>query len=100
MASAATDADGVGALSGIGRKRSLEEASTPSQQKLRLTYLDIKGVAEPVRLALFIGGLPFEDRRVSYEQILELPCGQVPVLEIDGEAFAQSMALLRWAGRR
>eukprot|EP00446_Apocalathium_sp_SHHI-4_P038590 CAMPEP_0177327642 /NCGR_PEP_ID=MMETSP0368-20130122/19004_1 /TAXON_ID=447022 ORGANISM="Scrippsiella hangoei-like, Strain SHHI-4" /NCGR_SAMPLE_ID=MMETSP0368 /ASSEMBLY_ACC=CAM_ASM_000363 /LENGTH=259 /DNA_ID=CAMNT_0018787727 /DNA_START=6 /DNA_END=785 /DNA_ORIENTATION=- len=74
--------------------------------KLRLTYLDMKGFGEPIRLALAIGGLDFEDRRVSSEEIIamrqrgELAFGQVPVLEIDGEAFLQSQALLRWAGRQ
>lgn len=56
--------------------------------------------------ALTIGGLEFEDRRVSYAQVAELraagqlPNGQVPMLEIDGARFGQSNALLAWAGRR
>lgn len=71
-----------------------------------LTYLDIAGIAEPIRLALTIGEIPFEDRRVSYAQIAELraagklPSGQVPTLEIDGVLYGQSAALLRWAGRK
>ena len=32
--------------------------------KIMLTYLDIPGIAEPIRLALVIGGLDFEDIRV------------------------------------
>ena len=75
-------------------------------QKLRLFYLDTKAAGEPIRLALVIGGIAFDDVRVTYEQVHEmrqagkLPFGQVPVLEIDGEFHGQSGALLRWAGRR
>jgi glutathione S-transferase len=72
-----------------------------------LTYLDMKGFAEPIRLALAIGHVPFEDRRVSYEEVArlrnnkELPFGQVPVLQINGGAMhGQSSAILRWAGKK
>jgi glutathione S-transferase len=72
-----------------------------------LTYLDMKGFAEPIRLALAIGHVPFEDRRVSYEEVArlrnskELPFGQVPVLTINGGPMhGQSGAILRWAGKK
>lgn len=74
--------------------------------KLRLTYLDMKGVAEPIRLALAIGSIPFEDRRVGYDEIAsmraagELPFSQLPLLDIGNARHAQSNALLRWAGAR
>jgi|AntAceMinimDraft_1070359.scaffolds.fasta_scaffold112498_1 glutathione S-transferase len=85
--------------------------------KLVLTYLNIKGLAEPVRLALHIGGIAFDDVRVTYEQVAAMrakdagvdegtkgsptiPTGQVPTLTVAGEAFSQSEALLRWVGRR
>lgn len=73
--------------------------------KPRLTYLDFPGIAEPIRLALFVGGVDFEDRRVSYAEVAdmrnrgELPFGQVPLLEVDGAVYSQSGALLRWAGK-
>lgn len=87
------------------RLASVAASSGQTPRRLRLTYLDIKGFGEPVRLALFVGGLPFEDHRVSHEEVAEmrnrgeLPFGQVPVLDIDGQRFSQSQALLRWAGR-
>lgn len=70
-----------------------------------LTYLDIKGFAESIRLALIIGHVDFEDRRVTYEDISqmrndgELPFGQVPVLDVGKKRYGQSGAILRWAGQ-
>jgi glutathione S-transferase len=74
--------------------------------KLVLTYLDIKGFAEAVRLAFAVGGIEFEDVRVGYTDVQalraagKLPTGQVPVLEVDGVAYGQSAAILRYAGAR
>jgi prostaglandin-H2 D-isomerase / glutathione transferase len=71
----------------------------------RLTYLDLKGIAEPIRLAFWISGVEFEDVRVSYDEVKALraakamPFGQVPVLEFDGETYSQSAAILRHVGR-
>jgi len=70
---------------------------------LKLTYFDIKARAEPIRLALTIGNVPFEDYRIQREQWPELkkscPFGQVPILEVDGKTvLAQSYAILRYAG--
>ncbi|KAJ1491165.1 hypothetical protein T484DRAFT_1775666 [Baffinella frigidus] len=54
----------------------------PSEDAISITYLDIKGLAEPVRLALTVGGVAFEDRRVGYDEVArlraagELPFGQ------------------------
>ena len=75
-----------------------------SRKGIKLTYLDAKASGEPIRLALYISGVPFEDRRVTYASIARLrdsgylPFGQVPALEIDGQVFAQSQAILRWVG--
>lgn len=76
--------------------------------KVKLTYLDKRVKGDAVRLALIIGGIPFEDERISYQEIArrrqakELPFSQVPVMDIgDGHGnYAQSGALLRWAGRQ
>ena len=74
------------------------------RQQLRLVYFNIQGVAEKVRLALAIAGIPFEDVRVPFGEWKDLkpttPYGQLPLLEIDGGApIAQSKAMLRYAGR-
>ena len=86
-------------------------AAASASPRLRLHYLDMKGLAEPLRLTLRLGHLPFEETVVTYDDVSKMrnadggagaaiPFGQVPVLEIDGVAFAQSAALLRWAGKR
>jgi len=87
------------------------DAPFPKLPHLTLKYLDTKGLAEPARLALTVGRIPFEDVRVSYEDVArlraagELPFGQVPVLEVrdaEGSAptpFGQSSAILRFVGR-
>ena len=53
--------------------------------QLKLTYFDFHGGrAEPTRLALHIGSIPFEDHRFTYAEFAEVrkstPFGQVPGL--------------------
>lgn len=70
---------------------------------ITLTYFAAAGRAEAVRLAFYIGGVPFVDKRVGHEQFAalkpSLPLGQLPVLEVDGQILTQSHAMLRFAGR-
>lgn len=71
--------------------------------QLRLTYFDAPGRAEPVRIALFLAGVAFEDRRLNYPGFAALkeqgafPLGSVPVLEVDGVTLVQTGAMLRYA---
>lgn len=71
--------------------------------KLKVTYFDMTGRAELVRLALHAGGIPFEDERLTREQFgavkPTLPFKQVPTLTVDGVVMAQSHAMARYAGR-
>ncbi|CAK0892347.1 unnamed protein product, partial [Prorocentrum cordatum] len=73
---------------------------------VKLTYLDAKSSGEPIRLALHVACVAFEDVRASYDEVNRLrgsgylPFGQVPALEVDGQVFAQSQAILRWVGRQ
>ena len=72
---------------------------------IKLTYFDIEGVAEPVRLALLLAGAPFDDVRVKFPDWPELkpktPYGQLPILQIDDspEMMTQSGAMLRYCGK-
>jgi glutathione S-transferase len=69
-----------------------------------LTYFPIEGVAEKVRLALSVAGVPFQDVRVSFPEFAkmkaDLPNGQLPVMTIRGKEISQSDAMVRWAARQ
>jgi glutathione S-transferase len=74
--------------------------------KLRLIYFNVPfWRAEVSRLALHIGGIPFDDVRPNREEFLamkqggELPYGQLPVLDIDGVRIAQSLTIARLCGQ-
>lgn len=72
--------------------------------KLKLTYFDFSGGrAEPVRLALHIGGIAFEDYRFAPGDFAEIrkatPLNQVPTLHVDGVQVTQSDAIARYAGK-
>lgn len=72
--------------------------------QLKLSYFDFNGGrGEPVRLALHIGGIAFEDHRFTFPEFAEIrkhtPFGQVPVLEVDGVQVTQCDAMLRYAGK-
>jgi len=72
-------------------------------QDLKLTYFDIPGRAEAIRLILAIAGIKFEDERISRDvwaaRKATTPFGQLPVLHARGETLAQSNAILRYVGR-
>lgn len=71
----------------------------------KLTYFDSPGRAEPIRVALHMSGIAFEDVRLKFPQFIEgkargdFPLGSVPVLEIDGHKVVQTGAILRYIAR-
>lgn len=72
--------------------------------QLKLNYFDFHGGrAEPVRLALHLGGVAFEDHRFTFPEFAAFrtttPFGQVPTLYVDGLQVTQSDAILRYAGK-
>lgn len=74
-----------------------------AQPQLKLTYFDGKGRAELPRLIFNYGGISFKDDRIAHADFAALkptlPFGQVPVLEVDGTVYAQSMAISRYAAK-
>lgn len=74
--------------------------------RLRLTYFDSPtSRGEECRLALFLAGVDFEDRRIARNDWAALkpttPFGSLPVLELPGKpAVSQSNAILAHIGRR
>ena len=74
---------------------------------VKLTYFDLFGRAEPMRMALWKAGVEFEDIRVSGEAWTnlkatgELEFGQVPMLELDdGTKLFQSGPIVRYLGHK
>jgi glutathione S-transferase len=72
--------------------------------QLKLSYFDFHGGrAEPVRLALHIGGIAFDDHRFTFPEFAEVrkatPFGQVPVMQVDGAVVTQCDAIGRYAGK-
>ena len=72
---------------------------------IRFIYFDLPfWRAETSRLALFLGGIPFEDVRVTSDEFQkmkatnQLPYNQLPILEIDGKVIAQSLSIARFCG--
>ena len=72
--------------------------------KLGLTYFDFHGGrGEPARLAMFMDGTDFEDRRVPLADWPGLksqtPFHALPVLEVDGKPLTQSNTINRFVGK-
>jgi len=71
---------------------------------LKLTYFDTHGGrAEPIRLALHLGGAAFEDFRFPFSEFAQVrkttPFSQVPTLMVDDVQVTQCDAILRYAGK-
>merc|ERR1711953_707100 len=74
--------------------------SSSIMPNIKLTYFNGRGRGETARLILAYGGMHYEDRRVSFEDMPSLkpslPFGQLPLLEVDGDTICQSMAIARY----
>merc|ERR1719236_189364 len=83
---------------------SQQAGSAPKQfPALRLWYLDHNfWRAECVRLCLFMGDIPFEDKRVGYDELYGsgmLTFGTFPALEVNGRPIAQTHAMAAYCGK-
>jgi glutathione S-transferase len=72
--------------------------------KLKLTYFNFHGGrGEPIRLALHLGGVAFEDFRFTFPEFAEVrittPLSQVPTLTVDDIQITQSDSILRYSGK-
>jgi glutathione S-transferase len=72
---------------------------------MKLTYFDVYGKAEAIRLLLNHAGVEYEDIRVTGPEFMaikddktKVPYGQLPVLQKDGKVYSQSVAILRFLG--
>jgi glutathione S-transferase len=72
--------------------------------RFKLTYFDIDGGrGETIRLALHIGGIEFEDLRLTFAEFREsrqsFRFKALPVLEINDQPVTQSTSLARYVGK-
>lgn len=69
-----------------------------------MTYFNLKGRAELARLILAQADVVYEDCRISKEEWESVkpttPLGQLPLLEVEGESLAQSIAIARYLARQ
>ncbi|KAG7396154.1 hypothetical protein PHYBOEH_002651 [Phytophthora boehmeriae] len=70
---------------------------------IKLTYFDGKGRAELARMLFSYGSVDFVDDRIAFADFANLkstlPFGQVPLLEVGGAVYAQSMAITFYAAK-
>ncbi|XP_008549295.1 glutathione S-transferase [Microplitis demolitor] len=71
----------------------------------KLTYFNVMGLGEPIRFLLSYGGNKFEDIRVDRQNEWpkmkpDTPFGQLPILEIDGEIYCQSVPICRYLAKQ
>ncbi|KAK0164119.1 hypothetical protein PV328_002780 [Microctonus aethiopoides] len=72
--------------------------------QFKLTYFNVMGLGEPIRFLLSYGGHKFEDIRVEREkEWLKMkpntPFGQLPILEIDGKPYAQTLPICHYLAK-
>jgi glutathione S-transferase len=72
----------------------------------KLTYFNYYGRGEAVRMLFALAGVEYEDRRIEVtgddwkEFKPKTPFGQLPLLEIDGRVFCQSVAITRYLANK
>ena len=79
----------------------LNNIMTDFGEKIKLSYFDIQGVAERIRLAFVLQGIDFEDHRVAFPEWGAMKAttkfGQLPEMQIGSETITQSEPMLRYA---
>jgi len=70
---------------------------------IKLTYFNVRGRGETIRLCLAAGGIKYEDKRIEHKDWPALkpntPWGSLPVLEVDGKTLGQSITIARYVAR-
>lgn len=69
----------------------------------KVIYFDSRGRGELPRLLFHAAGVPFEDVRLTKEEFQAmkptLPFEQLPVLEVDGKIYAQTLGIATYLAR-
>lgn len=94
---------------GISADREEEEVTRATARgavpvKPKLTYFGLAARAEVARLAFHAGKIDFEDVRVTMEEWpamkAQMPNKQLPVLEVEGRQYTESLAIFEYAAER
>ncbi|CAI2332168.1 unnamed protein product [Caenorhabditis sp. 36 PRJEB53466] len=85
-------------------KRSHRNKYCRTMVHYKLSYLELRGLAEPARQILAYAGEVFEDVRIERKDWpalkSKMPFGTVPVLHVDGKPLGQSHAIARYLARQ
>ncbi|CAD6195764.1 unnamed protein product [Caenorhabditis auriculariae] len=70
----------------------------------KLTYFDLRGLAETARQLFALAGVDYEDVRVDFDTWPEIKpktfFGKLPILEVDGKQIPQSLAISRFLANK
>ncbi len=84
-------------------RRVLRDAEA-KKRGYKLTYFDIAGRGEAIRIAFRLGGIEFEDYRVSFSSWKDLKptleFGSVPILDHNGKRLTESNVILSFIGSK
>ncbi|GMR37928.1 hypothetical protein PMAYCL1PPCAC_08123, partial [Pristionchus mayeri] len=95
--------DGFPLMEAQYKKVTIASSATSIMPHYKLTYFELRARGEPIRMMFAIAGIPYEDQRIKLEDYpdfkKETPFGCLPMLEVDGVKFAQTLAILRYVAR-
>ena len=76
------------------------------ENPIRLVYFNAHGRADAIRMLLAHAKVEYENKIINSEEWMqgdikkEMALGQAPLMNIDGKSLIQSMAILRFIGRK
>lgn len=75
-----------------------------ADKKMKLIYFNLRARGEPMRQMFAYKGVEYVDERVEFADWpaikADQPCGQLPVLVVDGKKLSQSGAIARYVGEQ
>ena len=73
-------------------------------EEFKLSYFPLGIRAEPIRMTFALSGTKYEDERISMEEWgarkADFPTGQLPHLLWNGHSMSESLAILRFVGKK
>jgi len=80
-----------------------DDNKSKSSKSYKLSYFDLRGRAEIIRLIFAVSGVKYDDNRISFDSWPELkknlPLGALPVLDFDDTHLVQSIAIARYLAK-